>query len=271
MAIKFSELRGLLKDTNIQTVKMSDPAYNIQLMQCTNNYWNATASYIGMVNFFNLNKLKSIGRLDVTCLFCPSEINLWISTRSFYQPYQDNSYAYLVFRYEDMINLNLTLNKYIPNLNKNKKLLSLFYVTNPVNGGALSEKNGVEKEYRGARIMNYGSYFGSTKQPKDRIAFNDIIYGIVPEWYHLELIFELNPKIIKQKSYYNVLIGLGYKPDDNFTYNDRCDLSFWLDYGTSNNTYSMFETSAFNNNIHKDYRYSLDSYFEYFNSKVIYE
>ncbi len=33
MAIKFSELRELMKDTNIQTVKMSDPVYR-RYMEC---------------------------------------------------------------------------------------------------------------------------------------------------------------------------------------------------------------------------------------------
>lgn len=261
MSIKFSELRGLLKDTKINTVRMSDPAYNIQLAQCTNNNWNIIFKKIERVNFLNLNKLKMMDRLDVVCLFCPSEINLWVNTTDKYQRYEDDTPAYFFFKYNDLGNLDTELNRIIPKINR-KPLLSLFYVMNPTNGGALSGKEGVQKDFNGARIMNYGHYFDT------QLPFNDIPQVWMDGMPKAQLVIEVKPQIMKQNGQWNVLIGLGYKPDDDFSYSDRCDISFWLDYGT-NGYYSMFSDDSFTNRGHIDYRYGVSGYFEKFNSMVI--
>lgn len=272
MAIKFSELRGLLKDTNINTVKMSDPAYNVQLAQCKKNNWNDITPYVTVVNFDVLHKLKMMNRLDVTCLLCPSEINLWISTNNKYDLYTNlDSYNFL-FLYNDLYNLDTSLNNVIPSINKNKQLLSLFYVMNPTNGGALSEVDGVEKPYRGARIMNYGYYFGSKEKiPQNRLPFNNIPQ-IRKDFEDRQLVININPKIIVKKKDWNILIGLGYKPDDNFTFNSICDISFWLSYRNTESSYLMFHEDSFTGiNVHTNYRYNAKYYFEEFDNRVIYQ
>lgn len=264
MAIKFSELRGLLKDTSVNTVKMSDPAYNAQLAKCRGNDWTRINTYVTIVNFSNLNKLKLMNRLDVTCLFCPSEINLWISTNDKYQYYENGTDAYLFLKRGDLYNLDTTLNKIIPKINK-KPLLSLFYVMNPINGGALSADEGTEKFFRGAKIMNYHHYFNT------QLSFNNISQVQIDSQTSAELIIKIKPEIIKRKGAYNVLIGLGYKPDDDFSYSDVCDLSFWADYASDKTGANMFSEDSFSlKTVHRNYRYGIENYFENFDSRVIY-
>lgn len=59
MAIKFSELRGLLKDTNIQTIKMSDPAYSIQMEKIVYGKGYRYTDTPKSITFNRLNVLKN--------------------------------------------------------------------------------------------------------------------------------------------------------------------------------------------------------------------
>lgn len=56
MAIKFSELRGLMKDTNINTVKMSDPVYYSTMHYINHN--SGSNSIYNNISFSELNKWK---------------------------------------------------------------------------------------------------------------------------------------------------------------------------------------------------------------------
>ena len=62
MAIKFSELRGLIKDTNIQTVKMSDPVYFHTIKGVQDGH---TPSWMkgNRVSFYKLKVYKEQGTL----------------------------------------------------------------------------------------------------------------------------------------------------------------------------------------------------------------
>lgn len=262
MAIKFSELKGLLKDTQIDTVKMSDPAYNIQLQQCTQNNWTLSPSANGMVNFTNINNLKKINRLDVTCLLCPSEVNIWVSIQNIYTNFPDISDIYL--------NTGLVrtlwdeLNEKYPIANTGD-MLSLFYVMSPPNGAEFGMNKDYcwYQEYNGARIMNYKylnkidtEYGGSIYVP-----FN--LYSLLE--YEREYRIHNVDKQIFQKNIRRrdqVLIGLGIKPDDNFTYSKKFDISVWVtfDYNT-NITYT----------IRDSYRYNLGNYMDKFRQEVYYE
>ena len=64
MAIKFSEMKELLKDTDIQTIKLSDPVYNSCMRQLTQNivHDNPGASKI---SFDILNKMKLQNKLSM--------------------------------------------------------------------------------------------------------------------------------------------------------------------------------------------------------------
>lgn len=67
MAIKFSEMKELLKDTDIQTIKLSDPVYNSCMRQLTQNivHDNPGASKI---SFDILNKMKLQNKLSMVQL-----------------------------------------------------------------------------------------------------------------------------------------------------------------------------------------------------------
>lgn len=62
MAIKFSELRGLMKDTDIQTVKMSDPVYFHTIKGVQDGY---TPIYTkgNRISFYRLNQYKENNNL----------------------------------------------------------------------------------------------------------------------------------------------------------------------------------------------------------------
>lgn len=62
MAIKFSELRELMKDTNIQTVKMSDPVYFHTIKGVRDGYSPNYMKY-NPVSFFRLNQYKENNNL----------------------------------------------------------------------------------------------------------------------------------------------------------------------------------------------------------------
>lgn len=101
MAIKFSELRGLLKDTNIQTVRMSDPVYSTQMEKITyGKKYNYTIEN-KTIKFKNLNDLKI-------------ENKLWLINQLM---------AYTIY-------INITLKPYVFNNTKlvlNKLILFQFY------------------------------------------------------------------------------------------------------------------------------------------------
>ena len=63
MAIKFSELRGLLKDTNINTVKMSDPVYGIQMEKITYKNYYDFSEQRKSISFKNIHYLKKNNQL----------------------------------------------------------------------------------------------------------------------------------------------------------------------------------------------------------------
>lgn len=67
MAIKFSEMKELLKDTDIQTIKLSDPVYNSCMRQLTQNivYDNPNS---GKISFDILNKMKLQNKLSMVQL-----------------------------------------------------------------------------------------------------------------------------------------------------------------------------------------------------------
>ena len=67
MAIKFSEMKELLKDTDTQTIKLSDPVYNSCMRQLTQNivYDNPSA---GKISFDILNKMKLQNKLSMVQL-----------------------------------------------------------------------------------------------------------------------------------------------------------------------------------------------------------
>lgn len=64
MAIKFSEMKELLKDTNIQTIKLSDPVYNSCMRQLTQNIVHDNPS-AGKISFNILNKMKLQDKLSM--------------------------------------------------------------------------------------------------------------------------------------------------------------------------------------------------------------
>jgi hypothetical protein len=64
MAIKFSEMKELLKDTDIQTIKLSDPVYNSCMRQLTQNIVSDNPS-AGKISFDILNKMKLQNKLSM--------------------------------------------------------------------------------------------------------------------------------------------------------------------------------------------------------------
>jgi len=80
MAIKFSELRGLLKDTNINTVKMSDPAYSIQMEKITYGKNYIYTDNPKQINFNKLNYLKSKNNLWLVHQLTAFSIEIYLGT-----------------------------------------------------------------------------------------------------------------------------------------------------------------------------------------------
>lgn len=79
MAIKFSELRGLIKETNIQTVSMSDPAYGIQMEKITYKKDYKFSEQRKTISFKNINTLKENKQLYLLNKILPFEISVNLS------------------------------------------------------------------------------------------------------------------------------------------------------------------------------------------------
>lgn len=77
MAIKFSELKPLMKETSIQTVKMSDPVYGMY-MECMTHYEEDNMIFETKKNitFKNINNLKNKNRLYEVYHFAPLSFRL---------------------------------------------------------------------------------------------------------------------------------------------------------------------------------------------------
>lgn len=97
MAIKFSELKPLMKETSIQTVKMSDSVYGIY-MECMTHYEkgnNMVFDEKKNITFKNINNLKNKNRLYEVYYFAPLLFILSIQTD----------------RYDSWSNIQVQLNK----------------------------------------------------------------------------------------------------------------------------------------------------------------
>ena len=86
MAIKFSELRVLLKDTNIQTVKMSDPVYYTMM---TYIHTNRNTPYVGYNNikFSKLHDWKTNNELYRIEKYYPLSYHIMLYFQSYQQTY----------------------------------------------------------------------------------------------------------------------------------------------------------------------------------------
>lgn len=114
MAFKFSELRGLLKDTSIQTVKMSDPAYKIQMKNLSQeriggSSWNTS------ISFKNINALKNTNNLHKIVFVAPLTIELYLHLNM--KSYM--SHEFIIFK-----------NGFLPIFNKIREGLSRLYPSN---------------------------------------------------------------------------------------------------------------------------------------------
>lgn len=120
MAIKFSELRGLLKDTNIQTVKMSDPAYNGMLERIHGNYYILEQNH--PFSFYNLNEWKNKNQLYKIKQYYPLHFYFYLRIDS-YHPFKNVS---MILRKQSIINsINKTYNQ-LNNLSPNFNIIDCY-------------------------------------------------------------------------------------------------------------------------------------------------
>lgn len=253
MAIKFSELRGLLKDTNIQTVKMSDPVYSIQMEKITyKNYYNFSEQRKS-ISFNNLHYLKNNNQLYLLNQILPFNIRidfifgekvlrntrLVVNKNPIFKLYQLATKNIDRLYHDKQIPNTLYSCFYLNNINNDNILnpcLTRVILSDYVNDIKYYPKIEVNKYYNSSwHILND---IKKVQRDDTQLVFYD--YEIIDRDVRLNssVLFYTSP--ITNDKYTNISVFLGYKPNDNIKerYKGLQISSYHMLYGTKNDIFN---------------------------------
>lgn len=233
MAIKFSELRGLLKDTNIQTVKMSDPVYSTQMEKITYGKEYSYTIENQTIKFKNLNNLKTENKLWLINQLMAYTIKITV----FLEPYVFNTTKLVLNKlilfqfYKQLYSYNekslkengiphiywLENNFYMDENKSNisNPRLTRIKITNGTGYTSFSDDVFANKYYNSKwNILNEA---GSIYLVNPRIKYKFYDYEMIDNDANLQSSVLLYTSPITNRGYLRLLFYLGYKPNDKFT------------------------------------------------------
>nr|DAW49843.1 MAG TPA: hypothetical protein [Caudoviricetes sp.] len=229
MAIKFSELRGLLKDTNIQTVKMSDPVYSIQMEKITYKNYYIFSEQRKSISFNNLHYLKNNNQLYLLNQILPFNIRIDFTLEE--QVFRNTKILIKknsIFKFYQLAiqDINeLYYSKQIPNT-----LYSCFYLNNTDNNNILNPcltkivlsdyVNNIKffpdikaQKYYGSRWNILDSVKKIKPSKSEKHMFYD--YEIIDRDTNLNSSVLLYTSPITNFKFTTISVYFGYKPNDN--------------------------------------------------------